>query len=110
LEEALIQDAEHRQIAIVADKLHDCRIPFWIIFLFDHDESGVADNVGVSKNSIAVNNEAGTDSYRHRSWIPRHLIVLFLGRRGDPDKALPDFNCFGNLRNSVRYDQKNYES
>jgi hypothetical protein len=94
----------------VADKLHDCWIPLRIILLFDHDKSRVADNVGVGKNSVAVDNEAGADSYSHRSWIPRHFVVLFLGCRSDSDKTLPDIRSFGDLRNSVRYDEKGYES
>src|SRR5271165_3569292 len=55
LEEALIQDAQDGQITIVSDKLDRGRVMLRIVFLFDHDESCIADNVRIGHDSIAVN-------------------------------------------------------
>jgi hypothetical protein len=78
-----------------------------VVFLFDNDETRVADNVRIGHDSIAVDHEPCAYSDGHRSRVPWHFVVRLLGGRSDANEAFPDFDCFGNLRDCVRDDKKN---
>ena len=90
-EESGVLDLEDGEIAVVGDVFDSGEIFFGIVFLFDREEAGIADHVGIGEESIWGDHPTGTAATGHGAGEPRDAIIGFLGGVIDAGDAFADF-------------------
>ena len=84
-------DLEDGEIAVVGDVFDSGEIFFGIVFLFDREEAGIADHVGIGEESIWGDHPTGAAATGHGAGEPRDAIIGFLGGVIDAGDAFADF-------------------